>query len=44
MVRQRVVEEGMELCMQSMMVSCEVVEGKRLLKTVLIDWRGLGGA
>ena len=28
MVRQKEFEEGMELCMQSMMVSCEMVEGK----------------
>ena len=44
MVRQREVEESMELCMRFMMVSCEVVERKGVLKAVLIDLRRLGGA
>lgn len=44
MVRQREVEELMELCMQSMMVSSEVVERQRVLKAVMIDLRRLGGA
>ena len=44
MVRQREVEESMELCTRFMMVSCEVVERKRVLKAVLIDERRLGGA
>ena len=34
MVRQREVEESMELCMRFMMVSCEVVERKRVFKAV----------
>ena len=48
MVRQREVEESMELCTRFMMMSCEVVERKRVLKAVLkavlIDERRLGGA
>ena len=44
MVRQREVEESMELCMRFMMMSCEVVERKisvRVFKAVLIDLRRL---
>ena len=47
MVRQREVEESMELCMRFMMVSCEMVERKRVVKAVspvLFDLRRLGGA
>ena len=44
-VRQREVEEGMKLCRRFMMVSCEVIEKKRVLfKTVLLDLHKLGGA
>lgn len=42
MVRHTEVEESMELCMRFMMVSCEVVERKRVLfKAVLINCGGL---